>query len=65
MQYAFIVEQLKLLVHVAFWINQNKSPTPLPPPPPPPKKKTQQREGTAAYWQFIYSQATCIQIFHI
>ena len=41
------------------------SPPPPPPPPPPPKKKTQQREGTAAYWQFIYSQATCIQIFHI
>ena len=27
-QYAFIVEQLKLLVHVAFWINQNESPSP-------------------------------------
>ena len=22
-------------------------------------------KSTAAYWQFIYSQATCIQIFHI
>ena len=39
MQYAFIVEQLKLLVHVAFWINQNKSPTPLPPPTPTPQKE--------------------------
>ena len=39
MQYAFIVEQLKLLVHVAFWINQNESPSPLPPPHPHPPQK--------------------------
>ena len=43
MQYAFIVEQLKLLVHVAFWINQSESPSPFPLPPPTP---TPQKENT-------------------